>query len=302
MAQEMKTGKLDRLGEKSRFTYGGVEWVILERRPNVALCLAADVLEERAFDEDNKNDFAASSLRAYLNGEFMKKLVAAGASEDDFVPMALDLTADDGLDSYGTDTAKIGLLTCEMYRRFRKNIPEIEKWWWLATPDSPRNAYARRVDTDGTLNNNNACNGGYGLRPLCCLKSEILVSYDEAQITEFSMSRFANMIGKLLLDGLREGMENTNKEIKAENVKIETAGGDEAKKRAEAVDMMRHIAAAFDIPATIDEEPPAAADIPEEYSEAAKAIYGLYAALLAAGFEKAQAWEVTMHKVHTGAV
>lgn len=259
MDKTMKTGKLEGLGAGSRFTYGGVEWAILERRANVALCLATDVLEERAFNEENKNDFDASSLRAYLNGEFMKKLCEAGASEDAFVPIVLDLTADDGLEKYGKDRAKIALLTCDMYRRFRAEIPEIEKWWWLATADSPRNKYARIVDADGTLNSYNAYFGNYGVRPLCCLKSDISVSYDEAQIKEYSGSRFADMIGKMImdglregLDGLREGLESSNKNIKADNIKIEAAEGEEAHKRAEAVDMMKHIVAAFDIPATID--------------------------------------------------
>lgn len=63
--------------------------------------------------------------------------------------------------------------------------------------------------------------------------------------------------------------------------------------------MMRHIAAAFDIPATIDEEPPAAADIPSVYKKEAKRIHEFYSALLEAGFEKPQAWEITMHKVQT---
>lgn len=298
MEKTMKTGKLEGLGAGSRFTYGGVEWVILERRGNVALSLAADVLEERAFDEENKNDFAASSLRAYLNGEFMKKLCEAGASEDAFVPIVLDLTADDGIDKYGQDRAKIALLTCDMYRHFRAEIPEIEKWWWLATADSPRNNYARYVYTDGALYYSSAYNGHVGVRPLCCLKSDISVSYDEAQIKEYSGSRFADMIGKMLMDGLREGLESSNKNIKADNIKIEAAAGDEAHKRAEAVDMMKHIAAAFDIPATIDEEP----EEEENNAEYAKELYGFYTDLLNAGFEKPQAWEIFMHNVNTGTI
>lgn len=301
MEKTMKTGKLGGLGVGSRFVYGGVEWAILERRAKVALCLAADVLEERAFDEENKNDFAASSIRAYLNGEFMKKMVEAGASEDAFVPIVLDLTADDGLEKYGQDRAKIALLTCDMYRRFRAEIPEIEKWWWLATADSPRNNFARLVNTDGASYYYFAYYGYSGVRPLCRLKSDISVSYDEEQIKEYSGSRFADMIGKMIIDGLREGLESSNKNIKADNIKIEAAEGDEARKRAEAVDMMRHIAAAFDIPATIDGDAPAASD-EENNAEYAKELYAFYADLLNAGFEKPQAWEIFMHNVHAGNV
>ena len=44
-------------------------------------CIASDCVEERAFDEGNKNDFAASSLRAYLNGEFLRRLIKSGAPD-----------------------------------------------------------------------------------------------------------------------------------------------------------------------------------------------------------------------------
>ena len=68
---------------------------------------ASDCVEERAFDEGNKNDFAASSLRAYLNGEFLRRLIKAGAPEEMFEYFNIDLTADDGLKNYGGDRVRI---------------------------------------------------------------------------------------------------------------------------------------------------------------------------------------------------
>ena len=89
----------------------------------------------------------------------------------------------------------------------RGNIPALpDRWWWTATPDSPINSFVRRVYSGGSLSGC-ACNGYVGVRPLCNLKSEILVSY-----------------------------------LNGENA-------EEQKKRAEAVDMMKHIAAAWDIDA-----------------------------------------------------
>ena len=49
-------------------------------------------------------------------------------------------------------------------------------YWWLRTPYSSSAYGVRRVYSGGSLNNYNACNGGYGVRPLCNLKSSILVS------------------------------------------------------------------------------------------------------------------------------
>ena len=55
---------------KQEFTMGGIAWTVIQTGADWVKCIASDCVEERAFDEENKNDFAASSLRAYLNGEF----------------------------------------------------------------------------------------------------------------------------------------------------------------------------------------------------------------------------------------
>ena len=193
---------------KQEFTMGGIAWTVIQTGADWVKCIASDCVEERAFDEENKNDFAASSLRAYLNGEFLRRLIKAGAPEEMFEYFNIDLTADDGLKNYGGDRVRIGLITCEEYRLLRGNIPALpDRWWWTATPDSPINSFVRYVYSVGSLNYFNAFNGIIGVRPLCNLKSEILVSY-----------------------------------LNGENA-------EEQKKRAEAVDMMKHIAAAWDIDA-----------------------------------------------------
>lgn len=187
---------------KTEFTMGGIAWTIIQTGESWVKCIASKCVEERVFDEENKNDFAASSLRAYLNGEFLQRLIDAGAPEAMFEEFAVDLTADDGLKQYGTDSARIGLITCDEYRALRENIPPLpNEWWWTATPDSPINNFVRYVYSDGTLNHSDAYGGNNGVRPLCVLQSEILKSY---------------------LDG-------------------------GAKQRAEAVDMMKHIAAAWNV-------------------------------------------------------
>ena len=210
MEKILKTGKIGQFGAESRITYGGVKWVVLDARPNMSLCLAEDVLKDEngevrymAFDTDNKNDFAASSVRA------LEELAAAGADKEAFVPIVLDLTSDDGLDDYGTDSAKIGLITDQMYRAFRKIIPKASEDYWTCTPFSTeRNGYksfVRRVSTSGALDSGYACNGYWGVRPLCALKSDILVSYDEDEVNERKPS-FGEMIGKALAEGLNKAI------------------------------------------------------------------------------------------------
>lgn len=302
MEKTLKTGKIGQFGAESRITYGGVKWVVLDARPNMSLCIAEDVLKGEngevrymAFDTDNKNDFAASSVRAFLNGDFLEELAAAGADKEAFVPIVLDLTSDDGLDDCGTDSAKIGFITDQMYRAFRKIIPKASEDYWTCTPFSTeRNGYksfVRCVYTSGALYSGLAYLGYRGARPLCALKSDILVSYDEDEVNERKPS-FGEMIGKALAEGLNKAIFGEGEEPKGILAEAEAQAArekeqkDEEQKRADAVDMMKHIAAAFDIPATIGEGKQ------EEQEKEAKQLFGWYSELKKAGFTDAQAFEL----------
>lgn len=175
---------------KQEFTMGGIAWTVIQTGADWVKCIASDCVEERAFDEGNKNDFAVSSLRAYLNGEFLRRLIKAGAPEEMFEYFNVDLTADDGLKNYGGDRVRIGLITCEEYRLLRGNIPALpDRWWWTATPDSPINSFVRSAYSDGSLYNDFAYIGTLGVRPLCNLKSSILASYLNGENAEEQKNR-----------------------------------------------------------------------------------------------------------------
>lgn len=180
------SGTLANLKAGSLFTYGGIKWLLLEKAGGAALSLAHELLPEtRAFDEKH-NNFATSELKKWLNSFFLSELYEAGAAPDAFVEMTVDLTADDGLKDYGTTRATIALISCEQYRRFRHLIPNASNWWWTCTPYSTEkngySRYARIVITVGTLNYSRAFYGGNGVRPLCSLKSSILVSYEPDEV------------------------------------------------------------------------------------------------------------------------
>lgn len=278
MEKTMKTGEIGKLAAESRFTYGGMEWVVLEHSllKKAVLVLAADVLKTESgetrympFDEENKNDFAASSVRAFLNGDFLEELAAAGADKEAFLPLALDLTSDDGLKDYGIDKVTIGIYTDQIYREFRNIIPPASDWHWTATPFSTaRNGYehlVRYVYSSGALRGNYACDGGRGVRPLCVLKSDILVSFNEDEVKERTPS-FGEMIAKAIAQGVQEAFSDAGE-----------IGGEEPEEAAPA------------------EEPQAATDQPDGEGEAS-ALYARFAALKRAGFTEAQALELVSGK------
>ena len=106
-------------------------------------------------------------------------LFREGADRAAFLDWESDLTADDGMTDYGTATDKIALLSDKLYRMFRGIIPRVDAWCWNLTPwtcDPEYSYYVRYVYSSGAVNWVHAYYGYYGVRPLCYLKSEILVS------------------------------------------------------------------------------------------------------------------------------
>ena len=279
MEKTLKTGEIGKLAAESRFTYGGMEWVVLEHNllKKAVLVLAADVLKTESgetrympFDEENKNDFAASSVRAFLNGDFLEELAAAGADKEAFLPLALDLTSDDGLKDYGIDRVTIGIYTDQIYREFRNIIPPASDWHWTATPFSTaRNGYehlVRIVNSSGALNYYDAYDGDRGVRPLCVLKSDILVSFNEDEVKERTPS-FGEMIAQAIMQGVQEAF----------------SGGDSEEPQEEQEE------------AAPAEEPQATTDQSDSDGEAS-ALYARFAALKRAGFTEAQALELVSSK------
>lgn len=172
------------------------------------LVLAKGSIGNMSFDEGNRNNFPKGTLCKYLNNEFIKKLKANGADTSALVPTIIDLTSDDGLKDYGETTQKVFLLTCDMYRKYRSVIPNLDDWWWLATAYSTEsNGYAgnaRIVRSDGSLYSSNAYYGNFGVRPAFYLKSSILESLFPS-LSEFTTE-------ELLREVLRRNAESTETE------------------------------------------------------------------------------------------
>lgn len=197
-----------KIAPSSVISYGGLDCIVLDVEQDKILVLAKESIGNMPFDEGNSNNFPKGTLCKYLNGEFIKTLKANGADTSALIPTTIDLTSDDGLKDYGETTQKIFLLTCDMYRKYRSIIPNLDDWWWLATAYSTEsNGYAgsaRRVYSDGGLIISGACLGSYGVRPAFYLKSSILESLSPS-LSEFTTE-------ELLKEVLRRNAESTETE------------------------------------------------------------------------------------------
>lgn len=197
-----------KIAPSSVISYGGLDCIVLDVEQDKILVLAKESIGNMPFDEGNSNNFPKGTLCKYLNGEFIKTLKANGADTSALIPTTIDLTSDDGLKDYGETTQKIFLLTCDMYRKYRSIIPNLDDWWWLATAYSTEsNGYAisaRSVYSVGSLYYNLAFSGARGVRPAFYLKSSILESLSPS-LSEFTTE-------ELLKEVLRRNAESTETE------------------------------------------------------------------------------------------
>lgn len=147
-----------------RFFYKGIEWVILGEEQGGVLCVTSKAICRKEFDKDGCNNWKDASLRKYLNTEFVAKL-----NKDDLIAMECDLVADNGDRSYGKACNFVGLLSCDLYRKYRDIIPHYDCWVWTCTPWAcdPTNASGvRSVRTSGGLSYDGASTA-YGVVPAC---------------------------------------------------------------------------------------------------------------------------------------
>ena len=169
---------------KQKFTMGGIDWTVIQTDRYWVKCITSECVEKRGFDGENNNNFADASIKAYLNDEFLRRMLAAGVPLAMFEFLCVDLSNEDNgyKVDYGNSLVRIGLITRDEYRRLCNNIPQCRNSWWTATPGTSIKNSVRCVMSDNsktTFSDITACASDVGVRPICRLNSEILESYLE---------------------------------------------------------------------------------------------------------------------------
>lgn len=158
------------------FQLAGTTWKILNIAGEGYVCLAESI-GNKEFDSDD-NNWETSKLRSYLNKEFLEKLEKE-IGEGNVLGFERNLLSLDGQTEYGSCTDKVSLLTVDEYRKYRKYIPNANKWWWLISPwSTPCNNYSSTVAVVSPSGRvlNRYCDCNDGVRPFCIFSSSIFES------------------------------------------------------------------------------------------------------------------------------
>lgn len=159
----------------------GMKWLILDKTEKGYFSILNGFEgKTREFDSSSSN-WISSDLRNELNTVFLKKITDE-LGEDAVSEFDRDLISLDGQTEYGTCKDKISLLTVSEYRKYRKFLPNANKWWWLITPwSTPKNGCSASlavVSPSGCIYGY-VCDYGYGVRPVCIFSSSIFESGEE---------------------------------------------------------------------------------------------------------------------------
>lgn len=180
-AEKSNKVQLSELKVGGIFNLAGLNWKILDITDKGYMCLADKLENVMEFDSESSNWFA-SQLREYLNTELIEE-IAEEIGEENIIPFNRNLLSIDGQTEYGECEDKVSLLTIDEYRKYRSLIPNMDSWWWLITPWSTpcnKNYHTSVVSVNqfGTVSYG-SCGNYNSVRPLCVLKSNIIVSKGE---------------------------------------------------------------------------------------------------------------------------
>lgn len=198
MSKILKSVTLGDVKNGGIFRALGKEFVKLDADEHGCLVLAKDIWTKMPFregdDPECPNDLRRSEIMSYL-GNRLAEFTEKGTPLDIFIPFKIDLQDTTGQTEYGTVEYRIGLLTLRQYGKYWRLIPKADVPWWLATPygtpnSSPRTSLSFRVWTvrsDGSCGDWNYSNT-YGVRPVLCFSSALLVSVEDEGEAGFSLA------------------------------------------------------------------------------------------------------------------
>lgn len=167
--------------------YHGEPCLVLEHRKDGTLLLH---LEQMTHAFGSTNNFAASSLRAHLNGPYLRSLT--DGNPDEVITRTVDLTALNGSTEYGTCDCKVAPLTLDELRKYHDILPLPERFEWSVTPwstpkvnedDTHDTGIAWWLGSNGYIGYSD-CHYSFGSRPAFLISSSLTVEAEDTNPLE----------------------------------------------------------------------------------------------------------------------
>ena len=177
--------------------YHGEPCLVLEHRKDGTMLLHLDQMTH-AFG--SSNNFAASSLRAHLNGPYLASLT--DGNPDEIITRTVDLTALNGSKEYGSCECKVAPLTIDELRKYHDILPIPERFEWSVTPWSTPAVNEDDTWVMGLYSGGDVvsgrCVGSGGSRPAFLIPSNLPVEVEGNPLEQYSTRELAEEIFRRL--------------------------------------------------------------------------------------------------------
>ena len=164
------------------FKIADMEFIKFSDENGITAAVCKDIVFNSIFGIDN--NLATSKILERLTAEILPKIeVAVGA--ENVLEFETDLLSLDGSGKHGILKSKISIPTFDFYRLNRAVFQKykLNKWWWLATPDSTseynNDSWCICVAPSGIIYDGFDYDSYSGVRPFFNFVSSISVSFDE---------------------------------------------------------------------------------------------------------------------------
>ena len=182
---ETESGKveLSTLNAGDTFKIGEYDFIVLEQTDGQTMVISKGLMAEDKVFDSNCRDYNKSSLKKFIESN-IQPIIEKEIGADNIIEHEVDLTSVDMQNEFGKCECKVRPITFDEARKYNdllvnKNLPD---WFWTCTPWSTEDRgwkYSCSVVSSSGSFSNCYCNGCYGVRPFCILKSNIFVSKGE---------------------------------------------------------------------------------------------------------------------------
>lgn len=185
LEEEEKQSKvqLSTLNPGEIFKIGEYDFIVLEQcEERTAVISKGFMAENVKFDEDSRN-YKESNLKKVIEN-LIQPVIEVEVGSKNLIEHEVDLTSVDMQDEFGGFKCKVRPITFDEARLYNNLLvnKNLNDWWWTCTPWSTEDRgwkYSIAVVAPAGVINNYICDGSFGVRPFCILKSNIFVSKGE---------------------------------------------------------------------------------------------------------------------------
>lgn len=179
-AERKNKVELSALAPGDVFEIGKNDFIVLEQMSFKTKVISKNFMaEDIVYDEDSR-DYNESNLKKVIEDK-IQPIIESEVGENNLVEHTVELTSVDMQHEFDDCKCKVRPITFDEARKYNNLLPnkELDDWWWTCTPWSTAEREWKYnvavVSSAGYVSNCN-CDGNYGVRPVCILKSNIFVS------------------------------------------------------------------------------------------------------------------------------